>query len=150
VFENSPSLLVRMIGAFSSIWFYGHGWFSPVYYGVLLGFALWAKDRFALGWLGSKPTWLFVFGVSVGHGALCAALLCIPFLFMTPSGAMNPIFLVLFVSNVYALQALTRSVIRTWRNDLTIAIRLLRKGLITALPSILMMMFFASNFADSN
>jgi len=148
VFDSSPNLAIRLIGTFSSLWFYGHGWFSPLYYGALFAFALWLRKRFA--WQGYKPIFFFVIGVSMSYGALCAALLSMPFLFMTPSGGINPIFLVLFVANIYACQALVRSIIWTCKNKLDKALILLRRGLVVVAPSIFLLVFFASSFARTH
>ena len=147
MFESSPNLAIRFIGAFSSLWFYGHGWFAPLYYGALFSLALWLKKRFELAWHGNKPIFFFVIGLSMSYGALCAALLSLPFLFMTPLGEINPIFLVLFVANIYACQALVRSVVWTCQNKLDKALVLLRRGLVVVAPSIFLLIFFASSFA---
>ena len=136
MFESSPNLVIRMIGKFSSVWFYGHGWFAPLYYGALFALALWVKKIFKLEWQGNKPIYFFIVGLSMGYGALCATLLCIPFLFMTPLGKINPIFLVLFFANIYACQALIKSVILTCRNKLDTALILLKRGLVVVSPSI--------------
>ena len=150
MFDSSPNLAIRLIGAFSSLWFYGHGWFAPLYYGALFSLALWLRKRYQLAWHGKKPIFFFVIGMSMSYGALCAASLSIPFLFMTPLGKVNPIFLVLVVANIYAFQALVRSVIYTFRNKLDKAFILLRRGLIVVAPSIFLLIFFASSFARSH
>lgn len=150
MFESSPNPAIRMIGAFSSLWFYGHGWFAPLYYGALFALALWTKKKFKLAWQGNRPIYFFVVGLSMCHGALCAALICIPFLFMTPLGKINPIFLVLFVANIYACQALIRSVFRTCRNKLDAALILLKRGLVVVAPSIFLLIFFASSFTRTH
>ncbi len=150
MFDSSPNLAIRLIGAFSSLWFYGHGWFAPLYYGALFSFALWLRKRFGLAWQGKKPIFFFVIGLSMSYGALCAALLSMPFLFMTPSGGINPIFLALFVANIYACQALVRSVIWTWQNKLEKAFILLRHGVVVVAPSIFLLIFFASSFARTH
>ena len=150
MFESSPNPAIRFIGAFCSLWFYGHGWFAPLYYGALFAFALWLRKRFELAWHGNKPILFFVIGVSMSYGALCAALLSMPFLFMTPLGGINPIFLVLFAANIYACQALIRSVIWTYQNKLDKAFILLRRGLVVVAPSIFLLVFFASSFVRAH
>ena len=150
MFDSSPSQAVRIVGAFSSVWFYGHGWFAPLYYGVLFALALWLRKKYELGWQGNKPIFFFVIGLSMSYGALCAALISTVFLFMTPLGQVNPIFLTLFVANLYACQALVRSVICTCHNKLEVASTLLKTGLAVVAPSILLLLFFASSFSRTH
>jgi hypothetical protein len=146
VLESSPNQAVRLIGAFVTPWFYGHGWLAPLYYGALVVLALWLKRRLKLSWSGKKPIIFFVIGASMSYGALCAALICIPLLLFTPSGSLNPIFTTFFLASVYGCQELIRSVIYTLRNQLDKASPSLKRGLLVASPSLFGLIFFASNF----
>jgi hypothetical protein len=150
MFDSSPSLLVRLIGKFVSVWASGHGLLAPVYYGILFGLALWAKDRFQLSWTGKKPLAFFVFGISLSHAALCVALISLPLLFLTENGSINPLFWVVFLSNMFAFQALVRSLICTWKNDLVATWKLFKQGLVVTLPSVGLLLLFASSLAGSH
>jgi hypothetical protein len=135
-----------LIGDFCSVWFYGHGYLAPIYYGILFGIAVWLRNRFELAWTGKRPLIFFVVGISLGYGAICAALVSSIFLFMSPSGSINVIFLTSFLLNVYSGLTLLRSVVFTWRNELEPASRLIKRGLFLTAPSIFLLIFFASNF----
>jgi hypothetical protein len=148
VFEDSPSVTLRIIGRISAIWFYGHGWYAPIYYGALFFLGTWIDDKFELGWRGSKPIWSFVFGVSGAYGAFCAALICTPLILMTAHGGLNPIFMTLVAVNIFAFQALVRSVVSTCKNEADKSWRLLKQGLFAFAPSMALLFLFASSFSN--
>jgi hypothetical protein len=148
VFDDSPSLLVRIIGKICLPWFYGHGWFAPIYYGALIFLANILRDRYR--WVGDKPIWFFVVGVSAAYGALCALLISLALMRFTASGGINWIFIALALVNLYAIQALTRCVLLTCKNQLESAAPLLKRGLIMVAPSIFLLIFFAAGFADTH
>ncbi len=148
MFDDSPSLTLRMIGWFSMPWFYGHGWFAPVYYGALFALALWVRRRYEMAWKGHAPIYIFVFGISGAYGGLCAALISIRLIPLAQNFPFNPIFLSLTLVNFYAFQALVRSVIAVCKNEIKTAGSLLFRGLFLVAPSIFLLILFGAAIAN--
>jgi|CXWL01.1.fsa_nt_gi lysylphosphatidylglycerol synthetase-like protein (DUF2156 family) len=70
MFEGPQYWWTHLINGFVALWVYGHGWYAPVYYGVLFALALSIRER--MKWQENAFLVLFVVGISLAHGGVIA------------------------------------------------------------------------------